>query len=157
MHFESKAKTSTATNKIDFAQLTTRKPLELLRETEALLRRPTVTTLVPILPPKLSNRLQTASSLADDSFKELSEIDLDNISDLELRPARISLGLSFIGFGALMILVLLLYLNTLHPELNAIEQIRQHWYQYVWFVSLGITGMFMLGREAMRPATKQRK
>ncbi|RCJ19918.1 hypothetical protein A6S26_04080 [Nostoc sp. ATCC 43529] len=157
MDFESKAKTSTATNKIDFAQPTTRKPLELLRETEALLRRPAVTTLAPILPPKLSNRLQTASSLADDSFKELSEIDLDNISDLELRPARISLGLSFIGFGALMILVLLLYLNTLHPELNAIEQIRQHWYQYVWFVSLGITGMFMLGREAMRPASKQRK
>ncbi|MBC1236471.1 hypothetical protein VF14_14380 [Nostoc linckia z18] len=158
MDFESKAKTSTTTNNVDFAQpTTTRKSLELLRDTEALFRRPTVATLVPILPPKLSDRLQTASSLADDSFKELSEIDLDNISDLELRPARIFLGLSFIGFSALMILVLLLYLNTLHPELNAIEQIRQYWYEYVWFVSLGIAGMFMLGREAMRPIPKRRK
>ncbi|MDZ8024515.1 MAG: hypothetical protein RMX97_07480 [Nostoc sp. DedQUE11] len=158
MDFESKAKAPTTTNNIDFAQpTTTRKPLELLRETEALLRRPTVATLVPILPPKLSSKLQTTSSLADDSFKQLSEIDLDSISDFELRPARICLGLSFIGFGALMILVLLLYLNTLHPELNAIDQIRQYWYQYVWFVSLGITGMFILGREAMRPIPKRRK
>ncbi|WP_414568419.1 hypothetical protein [Nostoc sp. CCY 9925] len=158
MDFESKAKAPTTTNNIDFAQpTTTRKPLELLRETEALLRRPTVATLVPILPPKLSSKLQTTSSLADDSFKQLSEIDLDSISDFELRPARICLGLSFIGFGALMILVLLLYLNTLHPELNAIEQIRQYWYQYIWFVSLGITGMFILGREAMRPIPKRRK
>ncbi len=158
MDFESKAKAPTATDNIDFAPATTtRKPIELLRETEALLRRPTVATLAPILPPKLSNRLQTASSLADDSFKELSQIDIDNISDFELRTARICVGLSFIGFGALMILVLLLYLNTLHPELNAIEQMRQYWYQYVWFVSLGIAGMFILGREAMRPTPKRRK
>ncbi|MEH2067019.1 MAG: hypothetical protein V7K47_02405 [Nostoc sp.] len=158
MDFESKAKASTATDNIEFAQpTTTRKPLELLRNTEALLRHPTVAILAPILPPKLSNRLQTTSFLADDSFKELVEIDLDNISDFELRPARICTGLSFIGFGALMILVLLLYLNTLHPELNTVEQIRQYWYQYVWFVSLGIAGMFILGREAMRPLPKRRK
>ncbi|WP_138501742.1 hypothetical protein [Nostoc sp. PA-18-2419] len=158
MDFESKAKAPIATDNIEFAQpTTTRKPLELLRNTEALLRHPTVATLAPILPPKLSNRLQTTSSLADDSFKQLVEIDLDNINDFELRPARICAGLSFIGFGALMILVLLLYLNTLHPELNTVEQIRQYWYQYVWFVSLGIAGMFILGREAMRPLPKRQK
>lgn len=158
MDFESKANAPTATDDIEFAQpTTTRKPLELLRDTEALLRRPTVATLSPILPPKLSDKFQASSSLADDSFKELAEIDLDTISDFELRPVRICVGFSFVGFGALMILLLLLYLNTFHAELSTGEKIRQYWYQYVWFVSLGVTGMFILGREAMRPMPKRRK
>ncbi|MCW5317775.1 hypothetical protein GTQ43_29550 [Nostoc sp. KVJ3] len=158
MDFESKANDQIPTENIEFVELTnTRKPLQLLRDTEALLRRPTVATLSRILPPKLNNRFQATSSLADDSFKELAEIDLETISDFELRPARIRVGLSFVGFGALMILVLLLYLNTLHPELHTGEQIRQYWYQYVWFVSLGVAGMFMLGRETMRPMPKRRK
>ncbi len=158
MDFQSKANAPTPTDNREFAQPTTaRKPLELLRDTEALLRRPTVAVLSPILPPKLSNRFQATSVLADDSFKELAEIDLDTINDFELQPARICVGLTFVGFGALMILVLLLYLNTLRPELSTGEQIRQYWYQYVWFVSLGVTGMFMLGREAMRPIPKRRK
>ncbi|MBE9051393.1 hypothetical protein IQ243_13380 [Nostocales cyanobacterium LEGE 11386] len=158
MDFESKATAPTVINNMEFAQPTTaRQPLELLRSTEALLRRPTVATLTLILPPKLSNKLQVASTVADDSFKELANINLEQISDFDLRPARICIGLSFVGFGALMILVLLLYLNTLHPTLNTIEQIRQYWYEYVWFVSLGVTGMFILGREAMRPVSKVKK
>lgn len=158
MDFESKVNASTPTDNIEFAQpTTTRKPLELLRDTEALLRRPTVATLSPILPSKLSNKFQATSSFADDYFQELAELDLDTISDFELRPARIFVGLSLVGFGALMILLLLLYLNTLHPKLSTVEQIRQYWYQYVWFVSLGVTGMFILGREAMRPMPKRRK
>jgi hypothetical protein len=151
MDFQRKTTGETATNNVEFPQATTRKPLELLRDTEALLRRPTVATLMPILPPKLKNKLQAASSVAEDSLTDLASIDLENISDWEMRSPRIFLGLSFVGFGALMIVVLLLYLNTLHPELNTIEQIRQYWYQYVWFVNLGVAGMFMLGREAMRP------
>ncbi|MBH8574033.1 hypothetical protein I8752_13565 [Nostocaceae cyanobacterium CENA369] len=158
MDLESKATAPSATDNIEFAQpLTARKPLELLRDTEVLLRRPTVATLAPILPSKLSNRLQEASTLADNSLKELAEIDLEQISDWELRPARIRVGLSFIGFGALMILVLLLYLNVLHAQLSAVEQIQHFWHQYIWFVCLGITGMFILGREAMRPTPKQPK
>ncbi|MDZ7956213.1 hypothetical protein [Nostoc sp. DedQUE09] len=158
MDFESKANASTSTDNREFAQpTTTRKPLELLRDTEALLRRPTVAKLSQILPPKLSNKFQATSSLADDSFKELAEIDLNTISDFELRPARILVGLSLVGFGALMILVLLLYLNTLHPKTSTVMEIRQYWYQYIWFVCLGITGMFILGREAMRPMPKRRK
>jgi len=142
----------TSPQKIGFTQPPDpRKPLELLRDTEALLRRPTVATLVPILPPKLSRKLQTASFVADDSLKELAEVDMEKISDFELRPLRIRIGLSFVGFGALMIVVLLLYLKTLHPELSAVEQIGKFWYQYIWFVSLGVAGMFLLGREAMRP------
>lgn len=152
MDFESKTTAPTATDGVEFRRsLTTRKPLEILRNTEALLRRPTVATLTPLLPPKLSDNLQVASKVADESLKELAEIDLDQISDLELRPARIFIGLSFVGFGALIVLVLLLYLNTLHPELTTVEQIRQYWYEYIWFVNLGVAGMFLLGREAMRP------
>ncbi len=156
MDFQSKTTAPTATDNVEFRRsLTTRKPLEILRNTEALLRRPTVATLTPLLPPKLSNSLQVASTVADESLKELAEIDLEEISDWELRPARIFIGLSFVGFGALIVLVLLLYLNTLHPELTTVEQIRQYWYQYIWFVNLGVAGMFLLGREAMRPPYKK--
>jgi hypothetical protein len=152
MDFQHKTTGETATNNnVEFVQATTRKPLELLRDTEALLRRPIVATLLPILPPKLGNRLQEVQEVAEDALTDLALIDLEKISDWEMRSPRIYIGLSFVGFGALMIVVLLLYLNTLHPELSKIEQIRQYWYQYVWFVNLGVAGMFMLGREAMRP------
>ncbi|WP_066423818.1 hypothetical protein [Anabaena sp. 4-3] len=158
MDVESQANVSNAPNQTEFMQpVTVRKPLELLRDTEAFIRRPTVATLTPILPPKLSDRLQVASNLADNSLQELSNIDLEQISDWELKPARILIGLSFVGFGALMLLMLLLYVHTLHPNLNTIEQIRQYWYEYVWCVSLGVAGMFLLGREAMRPTPKSQK
>ncbi|MBE9206798.1 hypothetical protein IQ244_09775 [Nostoc sp. LEGE 06077] len=158
MDFEGKATATTATKNPEFTQsVTTRKPLELLRDTEALLRRPTVATLVPILPPKLSNRMQEVSTVAESSLQELAKIDLEQISDWELQPIRLRVGLSFVGFGALMILVLLLYLNTLHPELSTVGQIHQYWYQYVWFVCLGIAGMFVIGRETMRPNVKLKK
>ncbi|AFY44155.1 hypothetical protein [Nostoc sp. PCC 7107] len=158
MDFEGEATATTATKNTEFAQsVTARKPLELLRDTEALLRRPTVTKLVPILPPKLSNRMQEVSTVAETSLQKLAEIDLEQISDWELQPIRLRVGLSFVGFGALMILLLLLYLNTLHPELSTVGQIRQYWYQYVWFVCLGIAGMFVIGRETMRPTIRPRK
>lgn len=150
MDFEPQTTTRTDPQKVQFA-----KPLELLRDTEALLRRPTVATLVPILPPKLARNVETASSVAEESLRQLAEIDLENISDLELRSPRIRVGLSFVGFGALMIVVVLLYLNTIHPELNTPQQIAKYWYQYVWFVCLGVAGMFILGREAMRPTQGQ--
>jgi hypothetical protein len=157
MDFEDKATTTTATDKTKLPSTNARKPLELLRDTEALLRRPTVETLVPILPPKLSNKLQTASSLAEESLKELAEINLEEIGDFDLRPARIRVGLSFVGFGALMLVILLLHLKTLNLQFNSIEQMQKFWYQYVWFVCLGVAGMFILGRESMRPIRKQRK
>lgn len=140
-----------ATRSVDFAEPSTRKPLELLRDTERALRLKTIATLVPVLPNRALNNLQDASDLADESLEVLADIDVDTITDTELKPARIQMGLVFIGFGALMVLFLLLYLNTLHPELKPIEQIKIYWHQYIWFVSLGIAGMFMLGREAMRP------
>jgi hypothetical protein len=135
----------------EFAEVPERKPLELLRNTESLLRHQTVAMLVPVLPSAVATRLQDTSDLADTSLNQLAEIDLDQISDQELQPARILMGLTFVGFGALLILWLLLYVNTLHPELSRVEQLRNYWYQYICFVCLGVTGMFLLGREAMRP------
>lgn len=155
MNFDSEVDLQNATEELQFPQPpASPKLLELLRDTEALLRRPTVATLVPLLPSKLAKNLQQASCVAEYSFKELATIDLEKISDWELRPARIRVGLSFVGFGALMIVVLLLYLNTLHPQLSTLEQIGKYWYQYIWFVCLGVAGMFVLGREAMRPTSE---
>lgn len=150
MNFEPQTTTRTTSQRVQITELSTRKPLELLRDTEALLRRPAVSTLVPILPPKLAKNVETASSVAEESLQQLAEINLEEISDFEMRSPRIRVGLSFIGFGALAIVVLLLYLNTLHPELNTVQQIAKYWYHYVWFVCLGVAGMFILGREAMR-------
>lgn len=127
-----------------------RSSLELLRDTEALLRRKTVATLVPILPHHLSTNLQKTSLIAEDSLQQLAKIDLEKITDEDLQSARIIAGLTFVGFGALAIGLLTLYLYSLHPELSPTEQVRNYWHQYIWLVSLGVTGMFMLGREAMR-------
>lgn len=150
MEFKRESYSSNNKQYREFAEPLSRKPLELLRDTEKLIRRPTVDTLVPILPQPLANRFQSASELAEDSLAQLAEINLDEISDWELQPARVLIGLSFVGFGALAIALLLLYLYTLHPQLNPVDQIRKYWHLYVWFVCLGVAGMFVLGREAMR-------
>jgi hypothetical protein len=158
MDFDPQNTASPTTENIEFAEPKPRKPLELLRDAEALLRRPTVNALssiAPILPPKINEGLSAASAVADDTLNELAEIDIDEITDWELRPARIRVGLGFVGFGALMVILLLLYLSTLHPEFSPIEQIGQYWYQYIWFVNLGVAGMFILGREAMRPVQQK--
>lgn len=127
-----------------------RSPVEILRDTEALLRRKTVATLVPILPQNLGTNLEKTSLVAENSLQQLAKIDLEQITDEDLQPARIIAGLTFIGFGALTLAILTLYLYSLHPELSTIEQVRNYWHQYIWLVSLGVAGMFMLGREAMR-------
>lgn len=99
---------------------------------------------MPWLPETIAYRVERLSTQADTSLKELAEIDLEHIDDSALRPARIFVGLTFVGVGALMIL-LLIYMGTLHPTLG-----RYSWYGYIWSVSLGVAGMMMLGREAMR-------
>jgi hypothetical protein len=135
---------------VEFAE-PPQKPLELLRDTERSLRVKTISALVPILPSTAAMTLGEASQAADESLDVLAEIDLDEITDADLRPARIAIGLTFTGFGALMMMFLLLYLSSLEPERGAIAQIGHHWHEYVWFVSLGVTGLAVLAREAMRP------
>jgi hypothetical protein len=131
--------------------LAVRKPLVLLRDTERSLRTKTVAAITPLLPEPATTNLQAASETAEDLLDQLAQIDLDEITDEELQPARVQMGLLFSGFGALAMGFLLLVLYTLHPELSAVEQIQQFWYQYVWILGLGVAGLFMLGREAMRP------
>ena len=109
MNLEPEVTAQTTPETIKFASVPSRKPLELLRDTEALLRCKTVETLVPVLPPDVANSLQKSSAVAEDSLNQLVEIELDGISDLELQPARIIIGLSFVGFGALAIALLILY------------------------------------------------
>ncbi len=150
MDFEPEVFSKTDQSASEFAEHSARKTLEILRDTERSLRLRTVDTLAPILPEPLLTRLDEASQLADESLDQLADVDLDQVSDAELQPARIQVGLGFIGVGALAMVVLLLYLYTLHPELSPIEQVRQYWHQYIWFVSLGVAGLFMLGRETMR-------
>ncbi len=154
MDFEQEVPVEKTREELEFAEPEPRKSLEILRNTEALLRRPTVAALVPILPPKLSENLQEASDIADDSLEELAEIDLSQINDWELRPFRIRIGLTCIGFSSLMILILALFLTTLHPEMSPTQQIGTYWGEYIWFVCLGVAGLFLLGREAMRPINK---
>ncbi|NJM23062.1 MAG: hypothetical protein HC907_32485 [Richelia sp. SM1_7_0] len=156
MDFEREVPIEKTTEELEFAEPSTpRKPFKILRNAEAFLRRPTVAAIVPILPPKLSENLQDANDIAEDSLEELAEIDLNQINDWELRPFRMRIGLSFVGFSSLAILVLALFLTTLHPQMSPTEQIARYWGEYIWFVCLGVTGMFLLGREAMRPINKR--
>ncbi|HEY9700883.1 MAG TPA: hypothetical protein V6C58_00460 [Allocoleopsis sp.] len=125
-------------------------PLVFLRDTETLIRQKTVANLLPILPEKLATNLQEISQIADESLQELAQIDLDTITQEELRYPRIAIGLTFVGFSALLILFLLMYIHTLHPEFNLREIMQNYWYEYIFFLCFGVTGMFLLGRESMR-------
>jgi hypothetical protein len=133
----------------DFAE--PRKPLEMLYETERSLRQKAVGAIVPLLPTDLATTIDETSQQAERSLKILAQIDLEQISDRELRPARTLMGLTFVGFGSLMMLFLMLYVSTLHPELSPIGQIHEYWHAFIWLMGLGVAGLAMLGREAMRP------
>lgn len=135
----------------EFAEPKKPQPLVLLRDTERSLRVKTLESLAPVLPHGIAENLGEVSIIADHSLDQLAKVDLNSITDRELRPVRIQMGLIFIGFGALTMAFLLLFLSTLYPQLSPIEQIYHFWYQYVWFVCLGVAGLFMVGREAMRP------
>ena len=137
--------------KLDFAEPPVRKPLILLRDTERSLRLKTVDAIAPLLPSDLAMNLGEASQHADKSLDKLSEIDLEDITDEDLKPARILMGLTFVGFGGLTMMFLAFCLSILRPELSPVAQLHEYWHQYVWFISMGVAGLAMLGREAMRP------
>jgi len=125
--------------------------LARLRDREQPWRQKTIATLLPLLPPATAAKLRKTAELADESWQDLAAIDLDTLTDADFRPARIYVGLGFVGFGALMLTLLMLYYHSLRPDLILADQIRQYWYPYIFFVCFGVAGMFMLGREAMRP------
>ena len=68
----------------------------------------------------------------------------------ELQPARLQIGLFFVGSGATSLALLWLYLKWVCPEFGPAEQMTYYWQPYIWFVGLGVAGLFMLGREVMR-------
>ncbi|NJR52355.1 MAG: hypothetical protein HC780_25050 [Leptolyngbyaceae cyanobacterium CSU_1_3] len=137
--------------RVEFAEPPIRKPLVLLRDTERSLRLKTVEAIAPLLPAETAMNLGESSQSADEFLDALAKIDIDEITDAELKPARILVGLTFIGFGGLMMMFLRVYLSNLHPELSPVAQVRDYWYQYVWFMGLGVAGLAVLAREAMRP------
>lgn len=150
MEFESKAASEKRVQTM-IAPSARREPLVWLRDTERSLRCRTLTAIAPMLPKALAINLGETSLVAEETMHQLAQIDLDAIDAVDLQPARIKVGLFFTGFGALAMVLLLLYLSALHPELNSAQQLHQYWYAYIWFVCLGVAGLFMLGREAMRP------
>jgi hypothetical protein len=87
-------------------------------------------------------------------YLALTKIDRQRITDLEMQPARIQTGLLFVGFSALLLMWLLLHSHTIHPGLTSVQQIQRYWEPYITFVCMGVAGMMMLGREAMRPRVK---
>lgn len=135
----------------EFAEPVPRKPLVLLRDTERSLRVRTVAAIAPLLPEQAAVNLGEASLVADESLERLAKIDLDTITDEDLKPARIQVGMLFIGFGALAMAFLLMFQTFFSPDGSLGEQMRQSWHLYVWFLGLGVSGLFTVGREAMRP------
>lgn len=138
------------TPEIPVNPISERSPLVRFQQTETFLRQQTLDRLTPVLPIQTARKFNQWSQLADDSWQQLTQIDLAAITDQELKSARILIGLTLAGFGSLFLVWLLLYLYVLHPESNPSAQIRAYWYPYIGFVSLGVTGLILLGREAMR-------
>ncbi len=99
--------------------------------------------------------LLAVSTAASHFFAEAAKIDRDSISDWEMKPARIYTGLTFSGFSALGLILLMFYISRFHPELAKGEWVKYFWYQYILLVSLGVAGMSMLGREALRRPIKE--
>ncbi|NDJ18655.1 hypothetical protein [Myxacorys almedinensis] len=140
---------------LDFIEPPVRKPLVLFKEAERSLRVRTVAAIAPLLPSQVALTMGDVSHRADEWLETwletLAHLDLEGITDADLRSPRILMGLAFVGFGGLMTMFLALCLSILHPELSAVAQLHDHWHPYVWSVSLGVAGLTMIGREAMRP------
>lgn len=133
----------------DFAEPSEHQPLELVLNSEAsvVLEQP----LSSCLPIPIEDTGEEETTQAQMSLVDRIKLELKEIGDAELQQARIQVGLSFVGFSALLLMFLLLYLNAMHPGLTVKQQMLRYWDQYIGFVCLGVAGMMMIGREAMRP------
>ena len=161
MNPEPKPIPASAQNSLDFAEPLPQ-TLEFLEPLESASETPVMESAVaPVMEaieaadPSVEVTGREATIAAGILLKKLTAINLGDIDDQDLRPARIQVGLAFVGFGALMLIFLLLYLNNQQPDLTAAERIQHHWYEYVWFLGLGVAGLFMLGRESMRSPLSQ--
>jgi hypothetical protein len=162
MNFEPQPKSEGTPERLEFAEPPARESLELLQEAEPALPGLDVTGSAAG-----SGATSVAGFGAGETpalreralafVSELAKIDRGAIGDEELQPARIQAGLTFIGFGGLGMVLLLVYISSLHPELSWMERVREYWYQYICFVCLGVAGMMMVGRESIRPPVRRRE
>ncbi|MBW4496148.1 MAG: hypothetical protein KME26_24365 [Oscillatoria princeps RMCB-10] len=160
MNFEPQPNSEVTPERLEFAEPPARESLELLQDAETALPELDVTgsaagsgaTVAGFGAGETPALLERAKAF----LSELAKIDRGAIGDEELQPARIQVGLTFIGFGGLAMVLLLVYISSLHPELSWMERVREYWYQYIWFVCLGVAGMMMVGRESIRPPVRRR-
>lgn len=137
---------------LDFQEPLALPPLELmpLREGSLDLELPDDAKL-----PIALTDISAPTSQADAAELQISLIEqikqeLQDVGDEDLKPARIQMGLMFVGVSALLLMSLLLYITAMHPGLTVKQQMLRYWSEYVGFVGLGVAGLMMLGREAMR-------
>lgn len=135
---------------LEFADPEVLAPLELVPVTEISLDLE-----VPQdanLPIALADLSAPSSDAAEVQIPLMEQIkrELEDVGDEDLKPARIQIGLLFVGVSALLLMSLLLYITAMHPGLTVKQQMLRYWSEYVGFVGLGVAGLMMLGREAMR-------
>ncbi|MCU0517811.1 MAG: hypothetical protein MUC60_13290 [Oscillatoria sp. Prado101] len=162
MNFEPQPKSEATPERLEFAEPPARESLDLLQDAEPAI------PLLNITGSAADSGADFGADFGADStpalreralafVSELAKIDRRGISDEELQPARIQAGLTFIGFGGLGMVMLLVYIGSLHPELSWMERVREYWYQYICFVCLGVAGIMMVGRESIRPPVRRRE
>lgn len=137
------------------AQTWEQKALVRWCQAERSLRYGTLNVIVPWVPAPLAEQLGATAITADATLAELVRVELGAIDEVDLHPARRRMGLLFVGLGALSLLFLWLYLHTRHPHWPLPQLLRQYWYPYIATVSLGVAGLFMLGREALRRSLQE--
>lgn len=158
MDFEPQPTPPAEPETLEFADPPIHQPLELrLPDPDETLSLTVVEGLeLTVQPVPVSVTLKKNSTAAKAFLSELVKIDRKSISDQELQPARIQIGLTFVGFSALAMVLLLLHISSLHPEYSLGERIEAYWYQYIWFVCMGVAGMMILGRESLRQPVSER-
>ena len=158
MDFELQPQPPAAPEMPEFAEPPIHEPLELqLPDPDEVLSLTAVEGLeLAVKPVPVSVTLERNSTAAKAFLSELAKIDRKSISDQELQPARLQIGLTFVGFSALAMVLLLLHISSLHPEYSLVERIEAYWYQYIWFVCMGVAGMMILGRESLRQPVSER-
>lgn len=158
MDFEHQPTLPAEPETLEFAEPPIQETLELrLSDPDEALSLTAVEGLeLTVQPVPVSVTLQKNSTAAKAFLSELAKIDRKTISDQELVPARIQIGLTFVGFSALAMGLLLLHISSLHPGYSLVERLEAYWSQYIWFVCMGVAGMMMLGRESLRQPVRER-
>ena len=110
----------------------------------------TIDLLPPLEPAAELPSLEIAAELPAAIAGEAADRSWRLPTTTELQPARLRMGLFFVGSGAISLTLLWLYIKWVCPEFGPAEQMTYYWQPYLYFVGMGVAGLFMLGREVMR-------